>query len=386
MRILILANARAVHTQRWASALGERGHHVVVASIRSAKIKNATVITRAVGPANSPSPIWTFLSYLRLLFSIRRIRRAVKSDIVNAHFCITHGMIAALAFLRPRVVNIWGSDVIWDGKGTMPPWRRLLIRLSLKHADAIVSTSRYMRDAIRPVIRGRPPVHVVPFGVEVQIFAPDQQPHRVDTVRSVRVGFIKTLSEKYAPDVFLKAAALAMKHQADLEFVVAGHGPLRECMEKLASDLSLSDRVSFVGFMPHEAVPALMRSLDIVVNCSRWDSETFGVVICEASACGLPVIATDVGGVREVLVDGETGILVPRDNVDALADAICALAADTCRRVALGSAGRQFICGHYAWQESVEKMLEVLKDSVETHGRIRRSGSVDAGVKRQGAR
>lgn len=369
MRILMLANARAVHTQRWASALGQRGHDVVVASIRSAEIENARLITRCIGPQNSANPIWTFLSYLRLLLSVRGIDRAVGADIVNAHFCITHGMIAALARLRPRVVNIWGSDVIWTGKGPMPLWRRALLRQSLERADAIVSTSRFMRDAIRPLLRRSPPVHIVPFGVEVETFAPNDRRPEIDADRPVRVGFVKTLSETYAPDVFLKAAALAVTRGADLELVVAGRGPLRKRLEAMASELNLSDRVSFVGFVAHEAVPALMRSLDILVNCSR--SESFGVVICEASACGLPVIATDVGGVREAMLDGDTGVLVPRDDVEALADAIGELAADPARRAALGAAGRRYIHQNYVWRDCVESMLGVLKGAVETHGNYR---------------
>ena len=101
-----------------------------------------------------------------------------------------------------------------------------------------------------------------------------------------------------------------------------------------------------------------MKELDILVNCSR--AESFGVVICEASATGLPVIATDVGGVRETLLDGQTGILVPKDDAEALADAMLKLASDPALRQRMGSAGRAFICQRYQWEQCVDKMEAAL--------------------------
>ena len=353
MKLLIMANARAVHTQRWARALAERGHDVTVLSIRDASIPGVRVISRSIGPVDG-ARVWPLLSYLRLLATLSFDLRRLRPDVVNPHYCITHGAIAALAGARPRVVNVWGSDLIWDGAGRMPWWRRVLVRLSLRRADAIVSTSRFMADEVRRLVPDPPPITLVPFGVDTSRFRPGARA----AGKPVRVGFVKTFAPKYAPDVFIEAAAIVVRERADVVFVMAGRGPLLDDMKRLAADRGLEGRISFPGFVPHDKVAEFMRGLDILVNCSR--AESFGVVICEASASGLPVIATDVGGVRETVKDGETGTLVPKDDPCTLANAMLQLVAEPDSRENMGVAGRGFVQESYQWRKCVDRMEELL--------------------------
>lgn len=355
MRICILANACAVHTQRWAQALAARGHEVTVLSIRSAEIDGVGVVTECLGPVNATNPVWCLLSYLRLLLRARTVVRRLAPDVVNAHYCVTHGVIAALAGLHPRVVNLWGSDIMWDGAAAMPLWRRLPIRLSLETADAVVSTSHFMVEEMRRVLKRFPPTHVVPFGVDVEVFRPAAEEQNGE---GLTIGFVKTLGSKYAPDLFVKAAALVWRNDPRHRFVMAGGGPLRARCERLAEELGIADRITFLGPVAHHDVPEVMRSLDILVNCSRVES--FGVVICEASASGKAVVATDVGGVRETVIDGTTGLLVPRDDPEALAQAICRLVEDPLLRQRMGEAGRRMVRERYKWPACVEDFERIL--------------------------
>ncbi len=100
MKVLMIANGRAVHTQRWAAALAERGHEITVLSIRNAVIPGVNVICRSVGNLERGSKILILLSYFRLLFSLPFDVRRVRPDVVNPHYCITHGAIAALVGAR----------------------------------------------------------------------------------------------------------------------------------------------------------------------------------------------------------------------------------------------------------------------------------------------
>lgn len=374
MKILMLANARAVHTKRWARALAERGHDVTVISIREATIPGVTVISRPVGPVDGGPALWPLLSYVRLLLTLPFDLRRLKPDVVNPHYCVTHGAIAALARARPRVVNVWGSDLIWDGAAPMPWWRRAVVRLSLKGADAIVSTSRFMAEEVERLVPGHPPITLVPFGVDTSRFHPGERAADAP----VRIGFVKTFAPKYAPDVFIEAAAIVARERPDIEFVMAGRGPLLDAMGRLAAERGLEGRVSFLGFVPHDEVAEFMRGLDILVNCSR--TESFGVVICEASATALPVIATDVGGVRETLKNGETGILVPRDDPPALAAGMLRLAASAELRERMGAAGRAFVKGAYTWNVCVAKMEDLLQScSIQKNGQNSPSHEVGQG-------
>ncbi|MEX0922813.1 MAG: glycosyltransferase [Rhodovibrionaceae bacterium] len=360
IRICILANARAVHTQRWAKALAERGHDVTVLSIRHAEIPGVQVVTKSVGPINSPSRFWSLLSYMWLAIVARYVLARLRPNVVNAHYCITHGSIARFSKARPRVVNLWGSDVLGSGDRKMAFWRRVLLRYSLSGADIVVSTSRYMAEVASGILDRQPKIHVVPIGVETDRFkpAPLEGADLPQEDAPVTVGFVKTFSAVYAPEIFLRAAALAAKEAGNLRFVMAGRGPLLAECRALAEDLGLSKRVVFPGFVQHDDVPELMRSFDILVNCSN--SESFGVVICEAAATGLPVVATDVGGVRETVVNGETGLLVPKENPAALADAIIALTKDSDLRKRLGQAGRKMVERHYDWRKNVETFEALL--------------------------
>ncbi len=145
---------------------------------------------------------------------------------------------------------------------------------------------------------------------------------------------------------------------------MAGRGPLAGRLRHLAGELGVADRVEMPGFVPHAEVPELMRGFDVFVNPSVYDSETFGVAILEASCCALPVVATRVGGVPEVCRDGDTGLLVERNDPDALAEALLRLAEDPALRRRLGANGRRFVLDHYVWSDNVEQMIGLLEGVV----------------------
>lgn len=365
MRICVMANALAVHTQRWARAYAERGHDVHVLSIRQAEIPGVTVHTVNVGPVNVRSAVWTFLSYLRLLLTARRHLDAIAPDVLNPHYTITHGVIAAFSGYHPVALQAWGKDVIWDGAGAMPWYLRLLNRYAHGRADTILSTSLFMRDMMRGFVAPGTEIRHVPFGVETDRFHPPPADEAATASGDApfRIGFVKTLSPKYAPDDLLRAMPLVLAAIPDARLLMAGRGPLADRLRQQADELGIADSVEFLGFVPHDQVPALIRGVDVLVNCSVMPSESFGVVIIEAAACGVPVVATRVGGVHETCLDGETGFLVPPSDKQALADAIIRLAKDPDLRARFGRAGRQYVLDNYVWSDNVDVMLAALTET-----------------------
>ena len=357
MRICILSNALAVHTQRWAQAFAQAGHDVTVLSIRMKDIPDVSVRAVYVGPVNSKSLFWTLLSYIRLLLTCRWHVRKMSPDILHAHYAITHGVIAAVSGFHPRVLSVWGQDVIWDGKGSMPWYKRMMLRFAFKRCDLICSTSHFMRNSILPLVPTNKTIEVVPFGVDRTVFVPgDRQNTYLDNNELV-IGFVKTLSPKYGPEVLLRAMSIVVDRIPNSRLIMAGRGPLEQQLKEIAVELKIAEHVDFAGFVEHSHVPSLMRTFDIYVNSSVYDSESFGVVIIEASACGLPVVATRVGGVPEVCIDGETGTMVEPNDPRMLAEAIIELAGDPQKRHEMGRNGRQFVIDHYVWKNNVEAML-----------------------------
>lgn len=139
------------------------------------------------------------------------------------------------------------------------------------------------------------------------------------------------------------------------ELVVAGGPPRHEIdtdpevrrLTALAEDLGVADRVTFLGSVPHDDMPALIREADVVV-ATPW-YEPFGIVPLEAAACGRPVVGAAVGGLLDSVADGVTGVLVPPQNPTALADALVPLLQDRERRSRFGTAARRRAVDLFSW-------------------------------------
>ena len=145
-----------------------------------------------------------------------------------------------------------------------------------------------------------------------------------------------------------------------------GDGPLRGSSEKLAYELGIHDRVDFLG--DRNDVPSLLASSDVFVLASKF--EMLPISILEAMRAGLPVVASDVGGVREAIVDGESGILVPSGSVSALAQALKLVIDSIALRRRLGAAARQRFCERFLYSRQEERTRSVYLDVLFGYRRV----------------
>jgi glycosyltransferase involved in cell wall biosynthesis len=145
-------------------------------------------------------------------------------------------------------------------------------------------------------------------------------------------------------------AALALLRDLRIRMVLVGTGPETPNLERLSAEMGVADRVDFLGMLPHELMPLYLNAVDLVLFPSRdaddpgrggIDYESMGRLPCEAAACGKPVVAADVGGVGEVVLDGDTGLLVPPNAPDRLAGSIERILGDHAFRARLGDRARQ---------------------------------------------
>lgn len=156
---------------------------------------------------------------------------------------------------------------------------------------------------------------------------------------AVAVLFLARLVASKRPEAFLEAARLVLeKARRPVAFVIAGDGPDRAGCERLARRLGLGPALIFTGAVEHARVPALMGASDLFVSTSRLTN--VAIPTCEAMVCGLPVVGFDVGTARDVIIDGETGFLVPDGNVDQLAASILRLVEDEALRREMGAQSR----------------------------------------------
>ena len=355
LRVALLAPANSIHLQRWAAALVARGHAVSVVSQHR--------VERALLPARADVhwlPHAGQLGYFSNVFALRRHLSLWRPSLLNVHYASGYGTTGALAGFRPTLLSVWGSDV-YDFPYESA-FKGVLLRWVLRRATAVASTSRAMADQVRRLTPERHEVAVTPFGVDLGRFS--AQPSQRDPAqpKPLNIGIVKSLAPKYGVDLLLRAfAGLCVDPEVrsahpHCRLLIVGDGPQREDLVQLAAQLGIAERTQFIGAVAHTDVPRWLNQLDIYAAPSRLDSESFGVAVIEAGACGLPVVVSDAGGLPEVVVDGATGLVVPRDDVPALQAALKRLVLDAVLRERLGRQGRVHVEREYEWGRCVDRM------------------------------
>lgn len=355
MRIAFLAAATSVHAQRWVAELARRGHEIILFTQHPE--------TRWVPPISVRVEFLRRRGSAGYIFNVQQLRRRIsifRPEVLNCHYASGYGTTAALCGFHPLVMSVWGSDVYdfpyqaW--------WKHALIRANLRRADIIASTSYDMAGQVRRLVPELKHVMVTPFGVDCEKFKP------VVGVRDSRfhtIGTTKGLALIYGIDLLVRAFALVSedrriaepRNSVQLRLIIVGHGGERAKIECLATSLGVESRIEFVGYVPHEEIPKWLNLFDVFVAPSR--QESFGVSVIEASACGIPVIVSDAGGLPEVVQAGKTGYVVPKENVEALAESIVKLLIDRSLQLKMGEAGRKFVQSEYEWGNCVDRMEDV---------------------------
>ena len=255
----------------------------------------------------------------------------------------------------------------------------------VREADHMVATCS---DEVFELVRlgaDRRRVSVVPCGVDLDLFAPEgrAEPRSPKGTTRARVVAVARLVERKGVGEVIET--LAQVPGADL--VVAG-GPDRAALDAdpevrrlraLAERDGVADRVEFRGRVERPDLPALFRSADVAV-CVPW-YEPFGIVPLEAMACGVPVVASSVGGLIDTVVDGATGVHVPPRDPSRVARALSALLADPARRRELGAGGAVRARERYGWERVAALTLEVY-DEVARERTLGASGRARAGLRR----
>jgi glycosyltransferase involved in cell wall biosynthesis len=170
----------------------------------------------------------------------------------------------------------------------------------------------------------------------------------------VVIGAVARLSKEKGLRYLLEAFAVVAARHPEARLVLAGEGPERRRLERLAGRLGVAERVRLLGEVPHERVPQVLEGLDVFAMPSTY--EGFGVAALEAAAMEVPVVASRIHGIPDVVMDGETGLLVPARDRRALAAALERLVSDPDLRRRLGRAGRAFVAEHYSWEENTAQM------------------------------
>lgn len=364
MRIAVLSAAKSIHTEKWVRALRQRGHEVALFSLPEHRAaRDPGVETHYLSRGGNPG-------YYFGAGELKKLLAQFRPDVLNAHYATGYGTLARRCTFHPLLLSVWGSDVYDFPNGG---WiNRSIIIKNLRAADAIASTSRAMAAQVRRIYFEDKKIYITPFGVDTAEFNRLAQP---DGDR-LTVGIVKALEEKYGVEYLIRAFSLLtsrLKKSGKLlpggaRLQIYGGGSLGPRLRRLAIKLGLGETVEFFGPVRHSQVPELLSKMDIFCCPSISDSESFGVAAVEAMACGVPVVASDVDGFREVVEDRVTGFIVKRRDPAMLANKLYELACDPGLRERMGDAGRQHVRAHYEWDSCVNAMEKALADTIIAAG------------------
>jgi phosphatidylinositol alpha-1,6-mannosyltransferase len=238
--------------------------------------------------------------------------------------------------------------------------RRALARFVLRHSDAIVAVSRYSRSLVEraggPVDR----VRVIHPGVDSTAGAPGRP------AGNGAIGIVARLAERYkGHDVLLRSLPIVRKEVPGATLQIVGDGPLRSELQELGTHLALGDAVVFHGSVSDERRDVLLKAVNVFAMPSRLEpsgaGEGFGIVYVEAGARGLPVVAGNVGGALDAVVDGKTGLLVDPESPMAVAEALTTILVDQQLAQEMGRAGWEY-ARSLSWHRATSNVESLLAE------------------------
>jgi glycogen(starch) synthase len=354
------------HTAALTGCLDQQGHRQTIVTSRLAGPRGRTVLGHAATvhrtglPVRGLRQLWAWGAFAAVLWG-SALRRPL--DVVHAHqgedlAVLLLARLAARRHGSPLVVTVHCSvGHTFRGRSLRQRLFRVVgaavERSTLRKADAIIVLTEHTAAALRA--DGVPPdrISVIASGFDPRLFA-EVRSGSTDLFPELdrpRIGYVGRLAAQKGVASLVSAFG-AMREQAEL--VLVGDGPERDRIVELVS--GSPDHITMHGFVEHSIVPRVLASLDVLVLPSVY--EEMGSVLVEAMASGLPVVASDVGGVPQLVEDGGTGLLVPPGDVAALAAALDRLVTDDHLRARL-SAGAAARAQRYAWPPLASRVADV---------------------------
>jgi L-malate glycosyltransferase len=361
LKIFLLGDIRSAHFVKWVNSLSTYCEvYVFTFSRQKDVIENIKAVRIYFGNASfrflnyqsegTPLKMLLYLYLPKLAFLLRKI----KPDILHSHYATGYGLLGALTFYHPFYVSVWGSDVIsFPHKSFI---HRNLVKYVLNKTDLIFATSRVLADETRKYTEKN--IRIIPFGIDTAKFIKSVVKSYFNDDEIV-IGTIKSLKPVYGIDYLMKIFVKLKKRNPglNLKLLIGGEGEMENELKLLASDLCIEKDIVFTGRIPFEKLNEVLNMIDIFANLSHYES--FGVAVLEASACEIPVIASNKGGLTEVVKHNVTGFNVDPDKDDEVIECFEKLIKDEELRKTMGRSGRLLVEEKYRWENNIQEMLKV---------------------------
>ena len=351
MKICFISEAKSLHTRRWLQGLAQAGLELNLISSSHDEIPGVKLHHLPIYSAK----LWEQVKNIK---KINHLIKEINPDIIHLFGLFSVNSLGSMFTVTGKknlIISLWGSDTVAAGnRETIKS--KFIKNYILTHCSRCVATSEYLATEAKRFVNNTIPIDVVPWGIDINNFYIDKAKRHS---KSIKLGYAKKLEYIYGPDTLLKAFADTFeKVDTNIKLKIAGDGSLENRLKKMAKHLNIDNRIEWLGWLKNvEELRNFYNSIDIFVMPSR--RESFGVSAAEASVMELPVIASNFGGIPEIVINGESGILVQPDDVDGFGNAMAELVNNEKKRRAMGKRGKQFVLQNYSWQESIKRMIEI---------------------------
>ncbi len=348
--------------------LNEQGHASLIGIFSNSSNPNLQLHERALGEGIESHLIPCRGQLDRSVpAAIRSLAATTAADVIHAHGYKAD--VYAYLALRKTSTPLVSTCHNWLDDSRLVQTYGMIDRLVLKRYKAVIAVSEEVKQ--RLVGSGVSPnnIHLIRNGIDLRPYeaAVSSLRHPGEAQGTLWVGWVGRLSREKGPDIFLRAVETLHTEFTDVRFILVGEGPDRTALEQLIKNLGIGDAVQLQG--RRTDMPAVYASFDMMVSSSR--REGLPMAILEGMASGLPWVATSVGDVPTVVRDGQTGVLVPPENVEVLATSMASMMRSSEERSRMGAAARSLTESEFSAESMTGDYLRVYTSAVN---QVRTSG------------
>ena len=241
-------------------------------------------------------------------------------------------------------VSVWGNDISSINKYSF--LKKLLIKRVFKKSNQIFCTSKYLKTQAMKFTTKH--IIQIPFGVDTEQFFPKKNYNKKEII----IGSTKNFEKKYGLKYLIKAFSKLSENYSNIKLFLIGKGSEKEYYNQLIKKYNIVKKTNIINHVAHDKLPSLLKDIDIFVMPSIF--EEFGVAALEASSMGIPVIASDCGGIKEVVINNKSGFLVSPEDVNPIIKSLSKLIDSQQLREEMGQYGREFVLKNYKWKKNVD--------------------------------